>query len=83
MAGFGLRLKNLASTQSRVRILKAQLLAAKVSNPEFRPKRGNPPRFQRPFLNWEYAKFESSEASQPVRQPEIVLAHIGAALRSR
>jgi hypothetical protein len=38
MAGFGLRPKNLALTQRRVRILKAQLLAAKVSNPRFRAK---------------------------------------------
>jgi hypothetical protein len=39
MAGFALRPKDLAlRTQRRVRILKAQLLTAKVSNPRFQAK---------------------------------------------
>ena len=72
MAGFALRPKDLASrTQRRVRIQKAQLLAAKVSSPNFAEKSRNSPDISKGISQSGMYKFESSQVSQAVTQSKI------------
>jgi hypothetical protein len=70
MAGFALRPKDLASrTQRRVRIQKAQLLAAKVSNPRFQARKF--PDISKRISQSGMCKFESSQVSQAVRLSQV------------